>query len=240
MIDIQNLSFRYPSHGDIVFREFNMQLETGHIYGLLGPNGAGKSTLLYLMAGLLTPQEGHVLCDGIDVRRRLPATMREVFIVPDEFELPHVSLDDYIRTNSVFYPHFSEDDMHTYLQTFGMTSNVNLGALSLGQRKKIFMSFAMATHTKVLLMDEPTNGLDILGKQQFREFILAGKKADSIFVVSTHQVKDVEQILDHVLMIDHSHVIADVDADDIRVGEALDLEAFYKDLIRKESIYVQE
>ncbi|HEY9543755.1 ABC transporter ATP-binding protein [Prevotella sp.] len=220
---IQELSFRYPRHNDFVFRDFSLSFREGRIYGLLGPNGAGKSTLLYLMAGLLTPDGGRVSLDGVDVRLRLPTTMREIFLVPDEFELPRVTLTEYIATNSVFYPHFSLTDMQTYLNTFGMTMDVRLDGLSLGQRKKIFMSFAMAAHTKVLLMDEPTNGLDIPGKRQFREFITQGLTDDRIFVVSTHQVKDIESIIGHVLLIDRSEIIRDEPLD----GTA-DLESYFE------------
>ena len=159
------------------------------------------------MTGLLTPDTGRVEFDTTNVRLRRPATMREIFLVPDEFELPHVTLEAYIATNSVFYPRFSMVDMQAYLSTFGMTADVRLDALSLGQRKKIFMSFAMATHTRVLLMDEPTNGLDIPGKRQFREFITQGLSDDRIFVVSTHQVKDIEAVINHVLLIDRSEII---------------------------------
>ena len=105
-MEIKNLSFCYPKHSDSVFSDFNLQLQSGRIYGLLGPNGAGKSTLLYMMAGLLTPDKGQVILDGVDVRKRRPSIMREIFLVPDEFELPNVTLQQYIKTNSVFYPRY--------------------------------------------------------------------------------------------------------------------------------------
>lgn len=230
MLRIENLTFRYKGQRKTVFDGFSMDFEEGHIYGLLGRNGTGKSTLLYLMSGLLTPQKGCVTLDGTDVRRRLPLTMREIFIVPDEFELPDVSLSDYVKANAVFYPRFSREDMQTYLNVFGMTDDVKLSALSLGQRKKIFMSFAMATHTRVLLMDEPTNGLDIPGKEQFRRFITAGRTPESIFVVSTHQVKDIEKVLDHITVIEDNRVLADVDASEICVDGELDLERYFNSL----------
>lgn len=230
MLRIENLTFRYKGQRKTVFDGFSIDFKEGHIYGLLGRNGTGKSTMLYLMSGLLTPQKGCVTLDGIDVRRRLPLTMREIFIVPDEFELPDVSLSDYVKANAVFYPRFSREDMQTYLKVFGMTDDVKLSALSLGQRKKIFMSFAMATHTRVLLMDEPTNGLDIPGKEQFRRFITAGRTPESIFVVSTHQVKDIEKVLDHITVIEDNRVLADVDASEICVDGELDLERYFNSL----------
>ena len=231
-MEIKNLSFCYPKHSDSVFSDFNLQLQSGRIYGLLGPNGAGKSTLLYMMAGLLTPDKGQVILDGVDVRKRRPSIMREIFLVPDEFELPNVTLQQYIKTNSVFYPRFSKDDMNIYLQTFGMTLDVQLGALSLGQRKKIFMSFAMATHTKLLLMDEPTNGLDIPGKRQFRDFIRQGVNSERIFVISTHQVKDIESVLNHVLLIDRSEIVRNEE-----LKADTDLEAYFEAAMQGKEVH---
>lgn len=233
MLKVENLTFGYKRRNGFVFKDFNMNFEQGHIYGLLGLNGTGKSTLLALMAGLLTPQAGAVMLDGTNVRQRLPQTLREIFIVPDEFELPAVSVSDYIRDNAVFYPRFSQDDMNTYLKVFGMEGNPQLSALSLGQRKKIFMSFAMATHTHVLLMDEPTNGLDIPGKEQFRRFLTAGLRDDSIIIVSTHQVKDIEQTLDHITVIGYNEVIADTDAEPLRRDGRLNLEEYFNNLTMK-------
>ncbi|MBF1565278.1 MAG: ATP-binding cassette domain-containing protein, partial [Prevotella salivae] len=186
----------------------------------------------YMMAGLLTPDKGQVILDGVDVRKRRPSIMREIFLVPDEFELPNVTLQQYIKTNSVFYPRFSKDDMNIYLQTFGMTLDVQLGALSLGQRKKIFMSFAMATHTKLLLMDEPTNGLDIPGKRQFRDFIRQGISSERIFVISTHQVKDIESVLNHVLLIDRSEIVRNEE-----LKADTDLEAYFEAAMQGKEVH---
>lgn len=231
MLTVNSVTFNYKKRKKNLFEDFSMQLQPGHIYGLLGPNGAGKSTLLYLMAGLLTPKCGEVLFEGVDVRRRLPQTLQDIFIVPDEYELPKMTLSDYIRTNSVFYPRFSHEDMRHYLEVFGMTEDVNLGELSLGQGKKVFMSFAMATHTKVLLMDEPTNGLDIPGKEQFRRFITEGRTEESIFLISTHQVKDIEQVLDQIILLDDNRLIAHVTAEEIKKDGEIDLEKFFNEQI---------
>ena len=108
------------------------------IYGLLGRNGAGKSTLLYLMAGLLTPAKGRVCFNGVNTRERKPYTMSDIFIVPEEFMLPSVSLREYLKLNSHFYPRFSEEDLVRHLDTFDLTPDLNLGALSMGQKKKGF------------------------------------------------------------------------------------------------------
>ena len=204
MITVENLSFLYRKSKRAVLHDFSLSLEKGRVYGLLGKNGAGKSTLLYLMSGLLTPKSGKVVYHDVDVRRRLPITLQDMFLVPEEFDLPPVSLISYIELNSPFYPRFSKEDMVKYLHYFEMDINIDLGALSMGQKKKVFMSFALATNTSLLLMDEPTNGLDIPGKSQFRKFIASGMTDDKTILISTHQVRDIDKVLDHV---DNSRVL---------------------------------
>ena len=207
MITVENLSFLYRKSKRAVLHDFSLSLEKGRVYGLLGKNGAGKSTLLYLMSGLLTPKSGKVVYHDGDVRRRLPITLQDMFLVPEEFDLPPVSLISYIELNSPFYPRFSKEDMVKYLHYFEMDINIDLGALSMGQKKKVFMSFALATNTSLLLMDEPTNGLDIPGKSQFRKFIASGMTDDKTILISTHQVRDIDKVLDHVLIMDNSRVL---------------------------------
>ncbi|WP_294482487.1 ATP-binding cassette domain-containing protein [uncultured Bacteroides sp.] len=209
MIAVENLSFTYRKSKRAVLRDFSLSLESGGVYGLLGKNGAGKSTLLYLMSGLLTPRSGKVVYHDTDVRRRLPITLQDMFLVPEEFELPPVSLVSYVELNSPFYPRFSKEDMIKNLHYFDMDIDINLGALSMGQKKKVFMSFALATNTSLLLMDEPTNGLDIPGKSQFRKFMASGMSDDKTVVISTHQVRDIDKVLDHVLIMDDSRVLLD-------------------------------
>ena len=102
MLEIDNLTFNYPKRRENVLNDFSLQLAPGGIYGLLGRNGAGKSTLLYLICGLLFPQKGRVLYKGADTRRRLPDTLSDIFIVPEEFTLPAVSLNQYIKINGPF------------------------------------------------------------------------------------------------------------------------------------------
>lgn len=207
MLQIKDLSFSYCRPYRELFHDFTLDLHPGSVYGLLGKNGSGKSTLIYLMTGLLTPSSGIVTLDGEDVRRRLPKTMSDLFLVPEEFELPHISLSQFVRLNAPFYPRFSAEDMNRYLDIFEMPHEVKLQSLSMGQKKKVFMSFALASNTRVLIMDEPTNGLDIPSKSQFRKIIAQGMSDDKMMLFSTHQVRDIEQVLDHVTIIDQSRVL---------------------------------
>lgn len=208
MIKVENLAFSYKWKQRL-FLDFSYTLQPGGVYGLLGRNGAGKSTLLQLMAGLLIPTRGNVRFHGVEVSKRLPSLMSELFFVPEEFELPTVRLSQYLRLMSGFYPRFSEADFRKYLSVFELSEDIHLGSLSMGQRKKVFISFAMATNTSVLLMDEPTNGLDISGKRQFRKIMASGIDENRTLMISTHQVRDVERLLDRVVILEGNRMLLD-------------------------------
>lgn len=207
MLTIKDLSFVYPHKRQPVLSGINLDISAGGIYGLLGSNGVGKSTLLGLIAGLYTPRTGSVELNGVNTRLRLPSTLADIFIVPEEFSLPEVTLRKYIDSVSGFYPRFSQADMRRYLDMFGMPEDVHLGRLSMGQRKKVYMSFALAANTPLLLMDEPTNGLDIPGKSTFKSFVAAGMTDERSIIISTHQVQDINLLLDHVIIMENQGVL---------------------------------
>lgn len=211
IMQVERIAFNYGwRQQKSVFSDFSLSLERGKVYGLLGLNGAGKSTLIYLMAGLLTPKSGRVTIDGCNVRDRLPSTLGNMFIVPEEFELPRMSLKEYATLNGALYPRFSYEDMLRNLEIFDINPEIkSLSSLSMGQKKKVLMSFAFATHTDLMLMDEPTNGLDIPGKSQFRRLVAREMSDNRTIVISTHQVRDIDRCIEHVVIIDNSKVLLD-------------------------------
>ena len=142
MIEVNNISFKYAGQKDLVFDNFSLTLKQDNIYGLLGKNGTGKSTLLYLISGLLRPKKGTVSFDGIETKLRKPETLQDIFIVPEEFDLPAISLKEYVKINRPFYPLFSTQVMEACLNDFELSMDVKLNALSMGQKKKVFMAFA--------------------------------------------------------------------------------------------------
>ena len=209
MFTLNNLSFSYKKRGGDLFHDLSLELTAGNIYGLLGKNGAGKSTLINLMTGLLTPKSGLVTLDGVNVRDRLPKTMSDIYLIPEEFVLPHLTLKQYVSINAPFYPNYSSEDLQRYLDIFEMgdSMDVKLHSLSMGQKKKVFIAFAFAPNTRVLIMDEPTNGLDIPSKSQFRKLVSSGMTDDKMMLISTHQVRDISEILDHVTIIEKSKIL---------------------------------
>lgn len=206
MIKVQDITFGYRK-GQKVWEDFSIDFEDGGIYGLLGKNGVGKSTLLYLISGLLHPSRGTVDVDGHAPRNRETVFLQDMFIVPEEFALPNVTLHQYVRAIRPFYPNFSEETLRMVLGEFGMDTEQHLGQLSMGQKKKVYVAVALAANTRYLLMDEPTNGLDILSKKQFRKAVIAGMNPQKTLIISTHNVHDVENLLDHVTIVDNKKVL---------------------------------
>ena len=215
MIDVTNLNFNYQGSRHQVFSDFSLHLEPGRIYGLLGKNGTGKSTLLYLISGLLRPRSGKVTVDGRESRLRQPELLQEMFIVPEEYAMADMSFEAFADMMRAFYPHFSDDLLAKCLADFEMPARPNLKELSMGQKKKVYMSFAIATGTRLLMMDEPTNGLDIPSKALFRKVVANYMEDDRTLIISTHQVHDIESLLDHVVIINQSRVLLNSSIADI-------------------------
>lgn len=213
MIKVQNLHFSYRKRK--VFSGLDLQLQSGHIYGLLGKNGTGKSTLLRNIAGLLFPDQGSIDVLGYQPGKRTPAFLQEVFMVPEEFYLGDVPLKHLLKYQAPFYPRFSVEQFNRYIQEFEIPSDSSLHNMSYGQKKKVLISLGLASNASILLMDEPTNGLDILSKSQFRK-VMAGALDDSkCMVISTHQVKDLESLIDRITIIDEGRILFDQTIDAI-------------------------
>lgn len=247
MIHIEQITYSYGRRKAPVLADFSLNIEQGKIYGLLGKNGTGKSTLLYLICGLLHAQKGKVTFDGIDVTLRRPEVLQEMYLVPEELDLPNISLAQYVRLNAPFYPRFSQERLEACLKDFEMSSDVRLGSLSMGQKKKVYVSFALATGVRFLLMDEPTNGLDIPSKALFRQVVARHMSEDSTLLVSTHQVRDVETILDHIIILEKSNVLLNASIADIcaavrfeerAMGEPLDDVLFMQPSMRGNMVVV--
>lgn len=213
MIQIKDLHFAYRSKK--IFTGLNLQLQPGHIYGLLGKNGTGKSTLLKNMAGLLFPKTGAVNVLGFTPGKRQPDFLKDIFMVAEEFYLPDVPIESIVKYYSPFYPKFNDDQFNRYITEFDIPRSNTLQKMSYGQKKKVLISFGLACNTSVLLMDEPTNGLDILSKSQFRKIMAGCVDETKCIVISTHQVKDLENLIDRITIIDEGRILFDQTVDAI-------------------------
>jgi ABC-2 type transport system ATP-binding protein len=236
MIDIQNLHFAYKKKK--VFTGLSLSLERGHIYGLLGKNGTGKSTLLRNIAGLLFPNQGTVKVLDFNPGLRHPAFLQQVFMVPEEFYLPNVTIEKFVDCNASFYPQFSHAQFNRYLQEFEIPADNKLQQMSYGQKKKALISFGLACNTSLLLMDEPTNGLDIMSKSQFRKVIAGAIDDNKCIIICTHQVKDMESLIDRITVIDEGKILFDQTVD--RITSRLSFKISFDSEEIKNALYREE
>lgn len=215
MISIENLNFNYGKKQQPLFHNLDCELQAGSIVGLLGKNGAGKTTLLKLMIGLLSPNGGEVKIMGHRPEARQPSLLQEIFFLPEEFFIPGISVHKYVKANAGFYPHFDNDLLKRLVNDFELPETKSLQKLSYGQKKKFLISFALSTKCRLLVLDEPTNGLDIPSKSIFRRVLAGSLDEDQLVIISTHQVRDVENLIDRVLMLENGRFIMQKDLFDI-------------------------
>ncbi|WP_163407703.1 ABC transporter ATP-binding protein [Flavobacterium ajazii] len=206
MIDIQHLTFQYKKQ-EALFTDLSFQQQKGSIVGLLGKNGAGKSTLLKLISGLLKPQVGELKINGFKPFDRLPNFLEDTYMVSEEFSFPSTTISLYLKATAPLYPKFDYQKMDKILKEFELDPKKNLNGLSHGQRKKFLIAFALSTNCGLLILDEPTNGLDIPSKSLFRKILVSSVSEEQLVLISTHQVKDIETIIDTIVVLDEGRIV---------------------------------
>ncbi len=222
VLNIEGLGFAYGHQP--LYEGLSVAVRQPGIYGLFGRNGSGKSTLLKLMAGLLTPAAGQMAVLGHVPRRRAPGFLAQVYLLPEEFHLPNLSPLQLRGNQAAFYPAFDAVLYDEYLNELQVPAAQRFAEMSLGQKKKAAIAFALATQTPLLLMDEPTNGLDIESRMQFRRLMVRPEQAARTVLISTHQAHDLESILTHLWFIDQGRIVLDATmqrvAERVRMGVA--------------------
>ena len=213
MVTIRDLHFAYRRR--TVFSGLSLNLAPGHIYGLLGRNGTGKSTLLRSIGGFLFPRQGNIDVLGYTPGKRQPDFLQRIFLLPEELFMPPLPVRRWVRRQAAFYPRFSQEQFDKAAEGFSLPLDGRLDEMSYGQQKKALICFALATNADLLLMDEPTNGLDIVSKSQFRKVMAGAVDANNCIVISTHQVKDLENLIDRVTIIDEGRILFDQTMDGI-------------------------
>lgn len=205
VVRMTGVSFAYQSKK--LFSNLDLEIKRGNIYGLLGKNGAGKTTLLKLLSGQLFVQDGMVEVFGQNPQKRSPSLLQEIFYLPEEFPLPKMKANEYLAMLSPFYPRFDHTMFGVYCKDFDVDLNQRLDQMSLGQKKKVLLSFGLASNTALLILDEPTNGLDIPSKRQFRQTVASAMTENRTFIISTHQVRDMENLIDPIIILHNGSVI---------------------------------
>lgn len=211
MIQLRDVNYGY-SKSENLFQNMDLEIKVGNVVGLLGKNGAGKSSLLRLINGLLKAQQGDVSVLSFAPFERSPYFLQQVMMIPEEYNLPDkTTMETFANSLSMFYPTFETGRFQSLLKDFDLDPYKKLGKCSYGQRKKFLIAFALSTGCKLLLLDEPTNGLDIPSKSIFRKMVAGNLNPDQTVVISTHQVKDVENLIDRVILVDQGRIVLDQD-----------------------------
>lgn len=207
MIQLQNIQFGYTKNRNI-FDDVSLTMEAGHIYGLLGKNGAGKTTLLKIMSGLRFPTSGTATILNENAIWRKSEVLQDIYFLQEEMYVPHLKIEQFEKAFSPFYPNFNHEQFNEYLREFELDKEFGyLDKLSHGQKKKTLIAFALATNTQILIMDEPTNGLDIPSKSTFRRLMASAADETRLVIISTHQVRDLHSLIDMVAILDNGRMV---------------------------------
>ena len=218
MIEIKNLEFSYKKTP--VFSGINLTFPEGSIYGLLGENGVGKTTLLKLICGLQRPTMGTCILDGQTCHDRLPSMLQRIVFLPDEVLLPDMATPQrYVDELAPFYPTFSQGTFLHLMQEFEVEPDRKFREMSFGQQKKSLIAATLGLGTDYILLDEPTNGLDIPSKAQFRTILSNFAGEGRTIIISTHQVRDVENLIDPIVILSNNAVLLNAPVD--RITEKL-------------------
>jgi len=215
MIQLTNINFGY-SKKRLLFENLTLELSRGHIYGLLGKNGAGKTTLLKLISGLRFISNGSALVLNENPALRKPKMLQEISFLPEELYTPALKVKEFVKAYAPFYPHFNHQQFQEYLNIFEIPNqNERIDKMSFGQKKKVMIAFSLACNTKILIMDEPTNALDIPSKTIFRKLMASVATEDRIVIISTHQVRDLHSLIDAIIILDSGKIILNESAETI-------------------------
>lgn len=214
MIILKNISFGYEKNS-YLYKDLNLDISPGKIYGMLGKNGAGKTTLLKIITGLRKQSQGSCEVFGQIPSKRNLKFLEQIFLVPEEIPSPKYTIGNYVRLFSDFYKSFNHTEMKQYLSDFDLDVHMHLDRISYGQRKKFFLAFALASGTNLVLFDEPTNGLDIPSKSIFRKLTASTITDEKTYIISTHQVRDLNMLIDHVIFLDKGRIKLDSSINEI-------------------------
>lgn len=234
MIEIKDLAFSYGKTP--VLKSITTTLEEGRIYGLLGENGVGKTTLLTLLCGLKKVDSGSITTDGENPFDRTPSLLQNQFYLPDEVLPVAMKAECFAKERGAFWPNYDHSGFLEIMKEFENDPDKKMNRMSAGQLKKTYISLALACGCKYLFMDEPTNGLDIPSKTQFRSAIMKYTTDDSTIVISTHQVRDLENIIDPIIILDRQDVLLNASVEEITGKLYFD----YGTQLHPESLYSEQ
>ncbi len=228
MLESRQVTKKYA--GKAAVDNLSVGLRNGHIYGMLGPNGSGKSTWMKMVSGLIVPEMGEISLDGVPVGTE---TKKHIaYMSTEPFYYSYMK----IRDVGVYYQDFFEDfDMTRYqslLQRMELDETKRVSSLSSGMAAKLKIAATMARKAKVFLLDEPFNGIDLLARDEIVSMILESFTEDSIMVISSHMVEELEKIVDAVLFLKEGQLVLYGDVEELREKREQSIADIYRDIYR--------
>ncbi len=216
IIEVRNLSKQFKETKAL--DNINLDILPGRIIGLLGANGGGKSTLLRHLIGLYLPSDGSCRTFGCEARDLGAEEMSRIGYVHQEGELlGWMTVEQLIRYVAAYYPSWNSQIEQRYLNEFEMDTKARVGSLSPGKRQQLAVLLAIGFEPELLILDEPAAGLDPIARRQFLDMLLdIIQQPGRTILISSHILSDVEKVIDHVLIMDHGHILRDCALDDLR------------------------
>jgi ABC-2 type transport system ATP-binding protein len=222
VVEAKNVSKRYGKKQ--ILSDVNISIEPGKILGLIGPNGAGKTTLLKGMLGL-SPVDGELRVLGLDPQKNRVQLLEQVSFIADTAVLPGwmtvAQIIDYV---DAVHPRFSREKFHGFLKNSKIENQTVISKLSKGMMVQLHLALIMAIDSKLLILDEPTLGLDIIYRKQFYTALLNDYfDAEKTIVITTHQIEEIEDVLTDLVFINDGKIILNQSMEEV-ANDFLELE----------------
>lgn len=228
LVEVAGLTKRFAN--TTALDGLDMTLRPGQVVGLLGENGCGKTTMLKILAGLLSGYEGDVRIGG---HAPGPESKSLVSFLPDTSFLPNSARVTYcLDLYRDFFADFQLEKARDLIGYFGLSESMRLKDMSKGMREKVQISLAMSRDARVFLLDEPISGVDPAARQLILDGIVRNLSEDSLLLISTHLVHDLEPILDSAVLMRHGRVLIQGDADDLRGEHSASLDQIFRETYR--------
>lgn len=226
IIEIKGLSKSYFNKKAL--NNLNLTIEKGKVVGILGPNGSGKTTLIKILAGILRPSKGEVYIDG---NKPGVVTKSIVSYLPDRnFLYDWMKIEDAINFFKDFYTDFNEKRAYELLNFMKLDKNMKINSLSKGMMEKLNLTLVLSRNAKVYILDEPIAGVDPVARDQILDAIINNYDEDSTMLITTHLVRDMENIFDDVVFLREGEVYLQGNAEVLRAERNMKIDDLYKEI----------